>query len=143
MNSRAYIAIAVSSVALMLLAATQWLGLTASAWIGSGAFLVVIVSTAAVVLRVTAEKKRASAGFFGSGIVLLAVVYPWCSSVIALFEAPYHRMDAEPPVAIVVGILGVACVFRAWMLWADEKRLQNQSSDRMPGTNTPGESGRP
>lgn len=122
MKTPIFFRILVATVVAMVLAATQWLPVLVGATLGQTAFTILLLSAAAWVLRLAGAKKKAGAGFFYVGLVLLLVPFPWSRSVTDLFlPAGQIRTGAEVPLEIVLGLLGIACIFRAWMIWASEE----------------------
>ena len=107
----------------MFLAATPWLPTQVGLLLGSGAFIVLVLSLAAFALRVARDKKKLAGGFFAVGLFLLVVAYPSYRAVASLFEPAQRSAHAEIPGEIVFGVLAIACITRAWFLWAaDEER---------------------
>jgi hypothetical protein len=102
----------------MFLAATPWLPSQIGLIIGSGAFVVLVLSMCAFALRVARDRKKRAGGFFAVGIFLLVVAYPSYRAVVSLFEPAQQSAHTEIPGEIVFGVLAVACIIRAWLLWA-------------------------
>lgn len=111
----------------MLLAATHWLPPKITIALGSGAFFVLVLSVAAMALRVAKEKTMLAGGFFCTGLFLIVVGYPCFDPVSSLFE-PVERIaypHTQVPGDLVFGFLALVCLLRAGYLWtSDQNRLQ-------------------
>jgi hypothetical protein len=101
MKPSIFLRVLVLCIVLMVLAATPWLPSDIGIALGSGAFVVTVLSAAAAALRLAKEKKKTAGGFFSVGVFLLVVAYPSYHGVESLFEPAQRTAHAEIPGEIV------------------------------------------
>lgn len=121
MKTPIFLTIVIGCVAAMVLATTQWLPLKVGLPLGTGAFIVSVLSAVAWILRVAAQKKTTAATFFMVGLFLLLVAVPVTWAVISLFTPAGGRGAwNEVTPEIIFGLLGIASIFRAWIIWSSK-----------------------
>ena len=119
MNTRSFVWILVVCALAILISLNLGLPFGRGTQVGAAAFVLAVLSSCAWVLRVAASKKRSAPAYFGIGVVLLLVGFPFGGEIVSLFVAPGQQRGSFAPVEMIFGLLGLACIFRSWLLWSN------------------------
>jgi hypothetical protein len=122
MNTRSLIWLLIVCSVAMVVSLNQWMPFGRGTELGATAFVLSVLSICSWVLRVAASKKRGAPAFFTVGAVLLFVGLPAGGVIVGFFVAPGQNRGTFAPAEMIFGLMGLACIFKSWLLWADFDR---------------------